>query len=180
MKKLFIAFLIAAAGMIASDAYAARRVGKLLMPEDAVNRIAVFTIPVNTEDGDAYTGFELREASGRFCARSELADEAFGAGDTMRMYVCTAQTGGNGQTYTRIYSTLAWTNRLTTVVVVLDVSNLAKRTGDWMRSDNASLQWSYLRNKPVDPPYEYEDGSEAGQWRPVVPVWFKKMPDWAK
>ena len=170
-----------ALALLTAPAQAARRVGKLLMPEDAVSRVAMFVIPVNADEGDAFTGFELRESSGKFCAQSEIASEAWGVRDTMRLYVCTSTGGGDGRKYTRIADTLAWTNRLSSVVALVDASNLARHpSGDWLRSDNAALSWCYLRNRPVDPASEREYGTDAGQYRPVAPVWLKDLPAWAK
>ena len=176
----YLTIALVAVFTVVTGASAARRVGKLLMPEDAVARVAMFVIPVNADEGDAFTGFELRESSGKFCAQSEIASEAWGARDTMRLFVCTS-VGSDGRKYTRIADTLAWTNRLSSVVVLVDASNLARHpSGDWLRSDNAALSWCYLRNRPVDPASEMEYGTDAGQYRPVAPVWLKDLPAWAK
>lgn len=177
----YLAITLAAVFTVATDASAARRVGKLLMPSDAVCRVAMFVIPVNADEDDAFTGFELRESSGKFCAQSEIASEAWGVRDTMRLYVCTSASGGDGRKYTRIADTISWTNRLASVVALVDASNLARHPGgDWLRSDNAALSWCYLRNRPVDPASEIEYGTDAGQYRPVAPVWLKDLPAWAK
>lgn len=175
--------------------FAARRVGTLLRPEDVKMRIAMFVIPVNSEDGDSYVGFSLRASTSnfsasrpetsrcRFFAQSEVADLRAGSGDIdlMKLFVCTSKTGADGRSYTRIGNTVSWTNRLTSVVALVDASCLVTHgSGDWLRSDNADLSWAYLRDMPVDPVSELEDGTESGQWRPITPVWLSSMPEWAK
>lgn len=195
MRKLTTLLIAVALALVCVDAQSARRVGRLLRPEDVKMRIAMFVIPVNSEDGDSYVGFSLRasvnnfsadrpEASRcQFFAQSEVADLRTGSGDldTMKLFVCTSKTGADGRSYTRIGNTVSWTNRLTSVVALVDASCLVTHgNGDWLRSDNPALSWAYLRDMPVDPVSELEDGTESGQWRPIAPVWLPSMPEWAK
>jgi hypothetical protein len=169
-----------------TSAFGAQRVGRLLMPQDVETRVAVFVIPVNTEEADTYTGFDLMASTDKFAttnfhAQSDVADAAVPGMDGMRLFVCTSKEGSAAMSYTPIDSTLAWTNRLTSVVAVVGASQLASgRNASWLRGGNTSLEWSYLRSRPVSPAYEYEDGTDEGQWRPVIPTWFKNMPEWAK
>lgn len=195
-KSAFCSMAIAAAAALAAlDAGASRRFGKLVMPRDLSARVAMFVVPVNSEDGGSYTGFSLQastnnfsaggsEASRRqFFAQSEVADLRTGSGDLdlMKLFVCTSKTGADGRSYTRIGNTVSWTNRLTTVVALVDASCLVTHGGgDWLRSDNPALSWAYLRDMPVDPASELEDGTASGQWRPIAPVWLPSMPEWAK
>lgn len=175
--------------------FAARRVGTLLRPEDVKMRIAMFVIPVNSEGGDSYVGFSLRASTNNFSvgkseasrcqffAQSEVADLRTESGDLdlMKLFVCTSKTGADGRSYTKIGNTVSWTNRLTSVVALVDASCLVThRGGDWLRSDNPDLSWAYLRDMPVDPVSELEDGTESGQWRPIAPTWLPSMPKWAK
>lgn len=195
MRKMTALLIAAALALVCADAQSARRVGRLLRPEDVKMRIAMFVIPVNSEDGNSYAGFSLRastsnfSASGseasrcQFFAQSEVADLRTESGDLdlMKLFVCTSKTGADGRSYTKIGNTVSWTNRLTSVVVLVDASCLVThRGGDWLRSDNPDLSWAYLRDMPVDPVSELEDGTESGQWRPIAPTWLPSMPEWAK
>lgn len=195
-KSAFCSIAIAAAAVLAAfDAGASRRFGKLVMPRDLPTRIAMFVVPVNSEDGDAYAGFSLRASTNNFSAvksettrcqffaQSEVADFNPGSNnrDLMKLFVCTSKAGADERSYTRIGNTVAWTNRLTSVVVLVDASCLVTHVGgDWLRSDNSDLSWAYLRDKPVDPVSELEDGTDSGQWRPIAPVWLTSMPEWAR
>ena len=195
-KNAFCSIVIAAAAiLVAFDAGASRRFGKLVMPRDLPTRIAMFVIPVNSEDGDAYVGFSLRASTNNFSigksetlrcqffAQSEVADFNSGSDnmDLMKLFVCTSKAGSDERSYTKIGNTVAWTNRLTSVVAIVDASCLnVHKDGDWLRSDNSNLSWVYLRDKPVDPVSELEDGTENGQWRPIAPIWLSSMPEWAE
>lgn len=209
MNKLFDCVLALAGSAFASAALigimysacaplpasAARRVGTLLRPEDVRMRVAMFVVPVNSEDGDSYAGFSLRASTNNFSAgrpeasrcqffaQSEVADLRAESGDLdlMKLFVCTSKDGADGRSYTRIGNTVSWTNRLTSVVALVDASCLVTHAGgDWLRSDNTALSWAYLRDMPVDPVSELEDGTESGQWRPITPVWLPSVPEWAK
>lgn len=187
--------LCIAIASVTCDAFASRRFGKLVMPSDLPTRIAMFVIPVNSEDADSYVGFSLRASVNNFSssspessrcqffAQSEVADFGSESGDrdTMKLFVCTSKAGTDERSYTKIGNTIAWTNRLTTVVAIVDASCLSThKSGDWLRSDNADLSWGYLRDKTVDPVSELEDGTDTAQWRPIAPTWLSSMPEWAK
>ena len=195
MRKMTALLIAAALVLVCADAQSARRVGRLLRPEDVKMRIAMFVIPVNSEDGDSYVGFSLRASTSNFSAgrseasrcqffaQSEVADFSSGSNnrDLMKLFVCTSKAGADERSYTKIGNTVAWTNRLTSVVALVDASCLVTHGGgDWLRSDNPDLSWAYLRDMPVDPVSELEDGTESGQWRPIAPTWLPSMPEWAK
>lgn len=161
----------------------------------APKRYALFIVDVNCETSGAFTGFELKGTTNNFShavsedvrlqfySQSEIADTGReGHIDRMMLFVCTSHDSEDNRSWTRIPNTIDFPHQLTRIAALVDVTCLERHPdGEWLRDDNEELIWCYLRDRPLDPPYEYEKGTTKSLWRPIVPVrWYRELPAWAR
>lgn len=161
----------------------------------APKRYALFIVDVNCETSGAFTGFELKGTTNNFShavtedvrlqfySQSEIADTGReGHIDRMMLFVCTSHDSEDVRSWTRIPNTIDFPHQLTRIAALVDVTCLERHPdGEWLRDDNEELIWCYLRDRPLDPPYEYEKGTTKSLWRPIVPVrWYRELPAWAR
>ena len=119
----------------------------------------------------------------QFYSQSEIADTGReGHIDRMMLFVCTSHDSEDVRSWTRIPNTIDFPHQLTRIAALVDVTCLERHPdGEWLRDDNEELIWCYLRDRQLDPPYEYEKGTTKSLWRPIVPVrWYRELPDWAR
>lgn len=100
--------------------------------------------------------------------------------DWCRLYVLTTVTGTDARNWTRIRSTVDLGSYQPKDIAVIVDAALLRRTADkdWLREDNDTLIWSYLRYSETSPETDSQTGSAL--WRPIMPVrWYSKLPSWA-